>query len=270
MTTDAQTTTTNQNTETTLPPFSLDVLPEQFRTNPIFKDFKSWEGLLTSHEGAVKKIGVPADQLLRVNPDGSMPPETRAKLGIPDKYEFPLDIQNAPAFSDARKQELTDYATKNNLSKTQFDQLVRTEDAYSQKTTAAQAELAKNQRIAAEAALKTALGDAYDQNINLAKDALDTFKKKGLWDVLDKANLTTDPEVINFLAEIGKIGSEEAPIEGQRAGGGFKLTPNQAQAEINAKRADPVFNKAYRDAAAPNHAEAVAEMTRLYGIAFSG
>ncbi len=262
--------TPDPNTATTLPPFSLDILPEAFRTSPIFKDFKSWEGVLKSHEEAVKKLGVPAAQLLRLNPDGTLPPEGYARLGKPEKYTFPVDIKNAPAFSDARRAELIEYANTNNLTAKQFEALVRTEDNYSIKTSTAQAEAQKQARATAEAALKTALGEAYSQNINLAKDALTTLEHPELWDTLDKAGLTTDPALIDFLSEIAKLSGDDDIVNGEGSAASFKLSPNQAGATIRAKQSDAAFMKAYNTATDPAHADAVAEMKRLFQAAYPG
>jgi len=258
------------NTATTLPPFSLDVLPGEFKTSPIFKDFKTWEGVFKSHEEAVKKIGVPADQLLRLNPDGTLPPEGYTRLGKPEKYTFPADIKNAPAFSDARRTELAEYANTNNLTAKQFEALVRTEDNYSVKTGTAQAEAQKQERVLAETALKTALGEAYAQNINLAKDALKTMEHPELWDKFDKLGLTTDPALIGFLAEIGKLSSDDDIVNGEGGAASFKLSPNQAGATIRSKQSDAKFMKAYNTATDPAHADAVAEMKRLFEAAYPG
>lgn len=244
-------------------------MPEAFRQDPIFKDFKDWDSVFKSHKNAVQKIGVPADQLLRLNPDGTLPVEGYRKLGVPETYVFPADVKNAPAFSDQRKQELTAYAKANNLTANQFNELVYAEDKYSIAGQQAREQAEQASRAAADKALKDALGEAYNQDMAMAKNALDTLNAGTLWNSFDKAGLTTNPQLINFLSEIGKLTGDDAIVNGTTSQI-FKLTPNGASAEINAKRADASFMQAYLKPDHPNHAQAVMDMTKLFQQAFPG
>jgi|SRR5579859_4574981 len=245
-----------------LPAFSLDALPDDLKTAPTLKDFKTWPDVAKSYDALVKKMGVPAEQLLRLAPDGSIPPEVWKRLGKPEKpedYKFPENLKSR--FEDQYKKRLVEFADKHNLTKTQFEELTHFTDGLAQERIASDSTAREQARKDAEAALKANLGSAYEQSLNFAKDAEQMLEAPGLLDKLKAANLDTDPMIIGVLTKIGRLGGEDTIVNGQVKG--FRLTPNEAKAEINSLKADKEFMERYTTKHHLGHKEAVARMKEL-------
>lgn len=244
-------------------PFKLDDLPEDLRGEPSLKDFKSVDALAKSYANAVKLVGLDKNLVFRIPKEG--PDENVWKaLGKPDKYEFPADLKTQ--LPDDYKAKLAETANKLNLTKTQWEEMLHFTDGDTQERMAASQAKEAQERADAEAALKKELGNAYDQTINLAKDALETLKKPELWDKLAEKGLTNDPDVIGALAEVGRLSKDETPVNGE-ARRTFALSPAQAQAEINALVANAEKRAALLDQSHPLHNDVVAERWRLMQIA---
>jgi hypothetical protein len=244
-------------------PFKLDDLPEDIRNEPSLKDFRSVDALAKSYVHAAKLVGVDKAQVFKIPKEG--PDENVWKaLGKPDKYEFPADLKTQ--LPDDYKAELAETANKLHLTKTQWEEMLHFTDADNQKRLAQSQAKAEQDKATAEAALKKELGNAYDQTINLAKDALEVLKKPGLWDKLEAKGLTTDPELIGALAEVGRLSKDETPVNGTTVRK-FELSPAQAGAEINAMLANPEKMKALLNKDHPLHNDLVAERYRLLQIA---
>lgn len=251
---------------TTLPPFSPDLLPEAYRNNETFKNFKSWDDVFKSHDEARRLIGADKNTVFRIPPDGTITPDIWKKLGRPEKYEIGHGLLET--MSPAARAQFLDAANAANLTAAQFETLQTALDKTGKAEVAgAQAKL-QNERQAAEAAMRLQFGEAYDQNLNLAKDVLITFGHPELWDTLDKSGLAHNPGFVNVMAEIGKLLGDDKIVGGQPTT--FSLTPEQASDEIAHKLADPAFSKRYFDSQAIGHAEAVKEMQRLYNAKFGG
>ncbi len=263
MTTETQNTT---NPTQTLPPYSPDLLPEAYRTSETFKNFKTWDDVFKSHDEARRMIGADKATVFRI-PDGQdIPADVWKKLGKPDKYEIPGGMLDT--FTPTAKSALIDSANRGNLTANQFNELLTSLDKQGKADFSEAQSKLQLSRQAAEAQAKLALGDAYDQNVNLAKDVLVAFQHPELWDTIDQSGLTRNPGFLNLMAEIGKLMGDDKIIDGQAAQ--FSLTPEQAGNEIITKRSDENFMKRYTDANAPGHKEAVAELQRLYQAKYGG
>jgi hypothetical protein len=69
---------------------------------------------------------------------------------------------------------------------------------------------------------------------------------------------------VNSIAEIGRRFSENGPVpNGHMPDGGAGMTKQQARAEMDRIRKDPVLSSAYNDVTHDRHKEVTAEMTRL-------
>ena len=263
MTTETQPSTT---TNTQLPPYSPDVLPEAFRGSETFKNFKSWDDVFKSHEEARRLIGADKSTVFRIPHGGDIPADVWKRLGKPDKYEIASGLLSN--MSDSGKQAFLDAANKANLTAAQFETIQTALDNSGRADSEAASKAVALEKQAAEAQLRAQLGDAYDQNINLAKDVLVTFEHPELWDAIEKSGLVRNAGFVNLMAEIAKLSGDDKIVSGGRSE--FALTPDQAAHELDAKRTDKEFMERYTNAAAPGHKEAVAEMQRLYQAKFGG
>jgi hypothetical protein len=270
MTTETQTAgTTTATTTTGGNPFDISKLPQELQGEQTLTKFKSVDDLAKGYVNLEKMMGAGKDHLFRIPKDGNVDgmKELWKQLGKPDKYEFPADLKTQ--LPDDYKAALTQQADKLNFTQRQWEELLYFTDkeAVTRQTTF-QTEQA-NQRTAAADALKGKLGAAYDQTINLAKDVTDNiFQKPDLWKKFEDTGLTTDPDFIEMMSEIGRLGGEDRIVTGNS--GGFVMTPAQAQAEVNTLRSDEKFMAAWLDRTHPTHREAVERMAKLKQLAFSG
>lgn len=246
-----------------LPAFSLDLMPDDLKTEPSLKDFKTFPDLAKSYVNAVKKLGVPGELLMKLNTDGSIPPEVWKRLGKPEKaedYKFPENLKTQ--FQDQYKKQVIEFADKHNLTKAQFEELAHFTDGLAQERLAANQAKAAADRTAAENALKSSLGNAYEQTVNYAKDAEEILEAPGLLEKLKAVGLDTDPLIIGTLAKIGRMAGEDTLIDGNNSKR-FALTPNEAKAELKALRVDKDFQERLNSKHSPGHADAVARMKEL-------
>lgn len=251
--------------------FVLDSMPDDIKSSPGLAKFKTVDEMARSYLSLESKLGADKNHLFLIPKDGDINamPDLWKHLGKPEKYEVPTDLKTK--LPDDYLQRLTERVSKLNLTDTQFKELMYFTDqeavaAGERSTTAAAA-----RKTESENAIKTAFGKTYDQNMNAAKDALEMFGKGATWAKLEAAGLTTDPDLMGFMADVGRMGGEHRFVSGGAGGkgGGFGMSPAQANAEITRLRsgADAAFTTAFNDKLNPGHKAAVDRMQDLYKTA---
>jgi hypothetical protein len=212
-----------------------------------------------------KLIGVPQDRILKL-PQSDAPATEWApiydRLGRPAKAEdYKLDT---PAGADANftkqlaeimhSQGLT-LAQAQAIAKAQHD-LVATEISVDKEKQAAE-------NTADQAAMRKEQGAAYDKYVQVTRQAAQAFglSAETINDLQDVMGLKG---TMDFLYKIGSRLGEDSFVSSS-GGGAFNgaMTPAQAQARINALKADGGFTKKYieGDVGARN------EMQRLHELA---
>jgi len=101
----------------------------------------------------------------------------------------------------------------------------------------------------------------------VAKRALAHYGDEKLVAYLESTKLGNDPALLNAFARIGATLAEDGII-GRTDGGSTAFSPAEARQQIGDLQADGQFVKAYMDARAPGHAEAVQRMQALYAQAY--
>lgn len=246
--------------------FSLESLPEDIRGEPSLKDFKTWPDIAKSFVNVSKLVGVDKNHVLRIPTDGDISKmgDLWKLLGKPEKYEYPADLKTI--LPDDYKVKLTAFADKHNFTKTQFEELLHFTDGETQAMLTAGQTAREQQKQAAAQAVKDAFGASYDQTLNFAKNVPELFGKASLWDKFEKAGLTSDPEFLGFMGDLGRMAGEDSFVNGN-GGKGFNLSPASAESEINGLMADPTFAKRYYGRDEPGHKEAVDKVYKLRQIA---
>lgn len=227
------------------------------------KGFKDPSVLADSYRSLEKLVGVPKDRVLKL-PEQEDAPEWNdiyAKLGRPaDPKEYKLDTLGEEAeFYQQAFHEL-------GVSKKQAETLVQKVSEYeAQRSEAAQqATAAKLEQQ--EAALKKEWGAAYEQNIKVARQAVNAFGvDTAIIDQLEGA-MGYDG-VLKFFNRIGsKIGeSEFVSPQGSRSMGSA-MTPEQARSEIQALKGDSNFISKW----AAGDTESKARLEQLHRWAYPG
>lgn len=202
------------------------------------KGFKDPSVLADSYRSLEKLVGVPKDRVLKLPEQDDAPEwnDVYAKLGRPaDPKEYKLESLGEEAdFYQKAFHEL-------GVSKKQAETLVQKVSEYeaqrAEETQQATAVKLEQQ----EHALKKEWGAAYEQNIKIARQAVNAFGvDTAIIDQLEGA-MGYDG-VLKFFNRIGsKIGeSEFVSPQGSRTMGSA-MTPEQARSEIQALKGDPGF-----------------------------
>lgn len=232
------------------------------------KGFKDPASILDSYRNFEKLMGVPRDQLLRL-PEKSDDPEWTnifKKLGKPEKptdYNFPTKegVQPDEKFNNWAKEVFHGA----NLTAKQAELVATKWDEYVEGIATAQANEIKTKETNEKEALKTAWGNAYDQNMKLAQQAAKTFAKDDKGEVITALQKVMGyDKTMKFFQEIGSKMSEHHFASGD---GGSKveiLTPEAAQHKIKLKTQDKAFRERYLN----KDADAVAEMVKLHELAY--
>jgi hypothetical protein len=240
----------------------------------MFKDIKDLEGLARGYHGATKLIGVPADQLIRMPgaDDQAAWDTVYNRLGRPEKadgYKFEAPKLPEGLSVDEKLQGwFQTTAHKHGLSARQAAGLYADWNAlqgenFTASNAATAAKIAADQQ-----ALKTEWGDAYDQKLDDARNAIRHYGGDKVGDLikeLDTTGWANHPTLTRAMAEMGKQLREDGLIG--KGGGSSALSPAEAQQQINALRADAAFLKVYTTKSDPGHADAVARMQALYAQA---
>jgi hypothetical protein len=241
-------------------------LNEDLRGYVATKGFKDPAAAIESYRNFERLHGVPADRLLKL-PENLDSPEGRAiweKLGRPkDAKDYSINIPDSLG-----DKELADWirtvADSGNYTQKQVDTLVkgfndRTEGMIKAATDKAQAEFQVQ-----EANLKRDWGQAFDQNVNLAKQACNNL---GITkDHVDALEDSLGYEgTMKLLQKLGGATGEAPFVSGQSAGGGV-MAADQAKARINELMRDPAFGRRY----ASGDADARRQMENLHKMAHPG
>lgn len=247
-----------------------DSLPDELRSHPSLADYNDVAGLAKSFINVnsmigMDKIAIPKD------PQDPAWSEVYTKLGRPESpegYELkrPEGYPEGLDFNDDYAQAMSKAAYEAGISKSQLEKLVgASTDFYKGKVS----EMSVAQQNALNEGLnglKSEWGAAFDQNLNMAKNAVKAYATPELVEFLETTGLGNDPRVIQLFHNIGKTISEDSTLEG----GGSSLIPtaDQAKQEIANLKGDEGFMKAYLDKNNVGHKEALIRMTNLFKLAY--
>lgn len=201
--------------------------------------FKSLNAALKHGRDVEKKLGVPADRLVRLpDVDYSTDPEAWAdvvnRLGVPDGpegYEF-KDAEKV--FGDnTERQQFVQKAFAEAGVPQPFAQAAL--DVYQGLAEQAQKDAAQAEEAAyreAESALKQEWGATYDDKVDLAQSMKEDMPEDFQQFLADK-DLLNNPHIIRLLAEAAEARQETGTLPGRRdGGGGGKLTRDEMKSEL--------------------------------------
>ena len=121
----------------------------------------------------------------------------------------------------------------------------------------------QGKQTAAETSLRQEWGKAYDTNLGQAQAVLKQFGDESITQMLEQSGLGNDPNLIKFLANIGKNFGEDG-LHGKPTS--FTKSPDEAKAEINTILADK--GGAYFNKENPEHTMMVKKMADLHAMAY--
>lgn len=119
----------------------------------------------------------------------------------------------------------------------------------------------------ANAALKTAWGDKFDENTGYVKKAYEKFSTPEFEKELIDSGLGNNPKIIEMFAKIGRAMSEDTAA-GKGPGALDVKDAETAKSEIARLKTDAKFNEAYFNSGHVEHKKMVAEWTALHDRAY--
>lgn len=238
-----------------------NALPEELRNDPSIKITKTVEDLAKGYVHSQKMIG--ADKIV-VPGKNTTPEEWRAiktKLGLPeaaDKYGLKVP-EGVPAEAPFLK-KFTEAAHKAGVLPGEAQELL---NWYHQESVAEQKAAidAHNSKVTEGInGLKKEYGQAYDAKVASACQGLEAILGKETADkLIDDPVLGAHPGFIRLAVKLADLLAEDVEVgaDGKPVGA---LAPAQAQARIDSLMKE----QSYLDGQHPKHAEAMAEMKRLF------
>ena len=167
------------------------------------------------------------------NPEGNKDGETQADKpqGAPEKYEF--KAPEGKQFDAEIIGNFSEIAKELNLTQDAAQKLVETMGPKIAERQLAQIQAVQNEWTQQSQVDKEFGGDKLNENLAVAKKALDSFGTPELRSLLQQSGLGNNPEVIRFMYRAGKAISEDTFV-GNSPGAGGKSTGPQ---DFNAKAA---------------------------------
>lgn len=138
--------------------------------------------------------------------------------GAPESYEA-FNLPEGVKLEGADLETFTGFAKELNLSQEQAQKLLDRELALRQDIETrvnAEADAAIKGWLEAARADKEFGGEKFDENVAVARKALETFGTPALKAMLDSSGLGNHPEAIRFMYRVGKAISEDKLVLGDR------------------------------------------------------
>lgn len=232
---------------------------------------KGWKApgeVLDSYRNLEKLVGTPADQILKLptkDDDTEGWNKVFSKLGRPEKaddYKFTMPKEGGDEnFAKWAKSSFHELG----LSQKQGEKLVSKWNEFASGTKQ-QSDQVHQQKVEQEGiALKSEWGAAYDQNINVARRAVNSLGIDG--EVINKLESSMGfAGVMKLMQSLGsKLGEDAFVSGGSRGNGGFNvMTPEAARSRLGALKQDKSFVSRYTT----GDVGAKDEMTHLLRMAY--
>lgn len=232
---------------------------------------KSVEDMARSLTAAESKLGVPADQLLRLPTKPEESADLYRKLGAPetaDGYKITLP-EGASDDDKAVAKSFAEHMHKSGPFPPDFVKAaVDWNNQMAEAATKAETEAATQRREAGEALLKKELGAKFDPDMGAVGKLLNDLGGEELAKEFDATGMGDNPRLMLALHKIvDRLGEPDGLEGGNRGSGGEGLmTPGQAKAARITLENDTVKGAALRDKDHAMHKSVVEERNRLFAM----
>mgnify|MGYP003636725543 FL=1 len=245
-------------------------IPEDIQNDPSLADIQDVASLAKGYVHAQHMIG--SDKVAIPSREASQEELDvfYNKLGRPesaDGYEAPTENMPEIPHDNEMQTRFFEEAHRIGLNKQQAGALIRWQAEQAQTGIEANSQATESAMQQAQDSMRQEFGKAYEEKMNMAKNAALEFGGEDLMKVLDSSGLGNDPAIIKAFANIGKaIMNDEIVGGGGRQG--FMMSPAEAKSQIANMKRDPNFLASYQDQGHIAHKESVAEMAKLYELAY--
>lgn len=246
-------------------------LPDDVRNDPSIADIKDVGAMAKSYINGQKLIG---KNRIALPGEGATDEEISAfhsQLGRPETSNL-YDFGERPALPDGLEYDegfetqYKELAYKAGLNPNQAKAIYDGYHEYIQSKSSSEGENTAAQTSAWVDSLKKEFGKAYNERVELASRAVDTYGDGDLKEWLDNSGMGNNPMMVKLFAKIGEGLAEGRSDSVQDRG--FIMTPDQAKQEIARYNRDQTFMSAYQSGDNPGHAEAVKKMDSLFKLAY--
>ena len=240
--------------------FNPSGLPDGLGQEPSLQTFDSVDKLAKSYVNLVKKMGVPAEQLLRLPGEGEPMDDVYNALGRPEDHNG----YNLGDFEPEQTENFRQFAHELGLNNQQAETIYQ---AYQQDI--AERDQASQQNFEQFEvdnlnALQQEWGDQFNHNLEMARRAFMNFATPEAVQIVEETGMGNHPELLKVFARIGEVLAEDSVLPGTNNSVLGGMNAASAQEQINSLMSDKDFRSSYMDAYDPNHQEAVAKMTKLH------
>lgn len=230
---------------------------------------------LESKLGSPDRVEMPSDESPKETWDAFY--ERQGRPAAADGYTVP-PIPDGYAFTERPQADLEAFqavAHEMGLSDRQFMRAVEWWTETNNNYVTSATEGVQNAIIDAEATLKKEWGEAFEQNVTQAEDALTTFDVKSetspegeFRKLLADTGLQNDPRMIRFLQHVGRNLAEDIYHRGGHGPQTFIPSPAEAASKIAELSSDEAFSKALFDSHDPGNAAAKKRWRELHATAY--
>ena len=240
--------------------FNPTGLPDGLGEEPSLQTFDSVDKLAKSYVNLVKKMGVPAEQLLRLPGEGEPMDDVYNALGRPEDHNGYTLGDHEPEQTENYRQFAHQLGLNNQQAETIF-QAYQQDIAEREEASQQQFEQFEVDNLST---LQQEWGDEFNHNLEMARRAFMNFATPEAVKVIEETGMGNHPELLKVFARIGEVLAEDSVLPGSNNAVLGGMNPANAQEEINSLLNDKDFRQSYMDTYDPNHQAAVAKMTKLY------
>lgn len=248
-------------------PFYASFTDPKLKDSPVVLRHKTVEDVARSLVAAESKLGVPADQLLRLPTKPEEHAELYRKLGAPetaDGYEIGLPEKATDDDKAVAKRFAEHMFNAGPFPPAFVKAAVEWNNAETERADAELKAAQEARRAEGETWLKQELGQTYDPDMKTVGNLLAKYGPEGLAEELDLTSVGDNPRLIRMLHTFAeKLGESQSLHGASDASGKAGITPGQAKAARLNLEADPVKGPALRDASHSMHKQVVEERNKL-------
>tara|TARA_Y100000593_G_C4256996_1_gene310142 strand:- start:227 stop:1063 length:837 start_codon:yes stop_codon:yes gene_type:complete len=240
--------------------FNPTGLPDGLGEEPSLQTFDSVDKLAKSYVNLVKKMGVPAEQLLRLPGEGEPMDDVYNALGRPEDHNG----YQLGDFQPEQTENFRQFAHQLGLNNQQAETIYQAyQQDIAERDQASQQEFEQFE-VDNLSALQEEWGDQFNHNLEMARRAFMNFATPEAVQVIEETGMGNHPELLKVFARIGEVLAEDSVLPGTNNSVLGGMNAASAQEQINSLMSDKEFRQSYMDAYDPSHQEAVAKMTKLH------
>ncbi len=240
--------------------FNPTGLPDGLGEEPSLQTFDSVDKLAKSYVNLVKKMGVPAEQLLRLPGEGEPMDDVYNALGRPEDHNG----YQLGDFQPEQTENFRQFAHQLGLNNQQAETIYQAyQQDIAERDQASQQEFEQFE-VDNLNALQQEWGDQFNHNLEMARRAFMNFATPEAVKVIEETGMGNHPELLKVFARIGEVLAEDSVLPGTNNSVLGGMNAASAQEQINSLMSDKEFRQSYMDAYDPSHQEAVAKMTKLH------